>query len=292
MKPHTKHFNRFLPTVAPDVTTPRTSNNHLPRKICIITPGTIANNPRVVKEAEALSEAGYRVHLVYTRHIDYLVERDNIILNEHPAWTADYLDWASSKFRSKTAKLFSGIKRKLVGLLVKTNLYPDKLASILINRFYYWQLRKAIASKADLYIAHYPDSLGVAFQAAKVNNALFAYDAEDYHRGEDLPQEILKIIQKSEDFLLPSSNYISASSPLIAKEYLRLYTKVPVVTIENMFPVKNQPVFQKSVHTTFKFFWFSQKIGSNRGLEEFISILGNIHNKDVQLSLLGNVSDE
>ncbi|MBC7913701.1 MAG: hypothetical protein H7Y07_06220 [Pyrinomonadaceae bacterium] len=64
------------------------------RLICIITPGTIASNRRVVKEAEALSEAGYKVHLIYTRHVNYLIERDQAILEEHPEWTADYLDWS------------------------------------------------------------------------------------------------------------------------------------------------------------------------------------------------------
>jgi hypothetical protein len=261
------------------------------RRICIITPGTIASNPRVVKEAEALSEAGYKVHLIYTRHVDYLVERDQAILNEHPDWTADYLDWCSSGFKSRAIKYFSGIKKRASGILNKSKIYPDKLAPFLINRFYFWQLKKAIDCKADLYIAHYPDSLGIALRAAKANNTYFAYDAEDYHRGEDLPASELKIISEVEDSTLPFARYISAASPLMADEYRRLFPMVPVVPIENMFLLRNQPAFINIPDKVFKFFWFSQTIGPKRGLEEFISILGHTNKKNILLSLLGNIRE-
>jgi len=261
----------------------------LPRKVCIITPGTIASNPRVVKEAEALSEAGYHVHLIYTRHVNYLIEHDQAILNEHPKWTVDYLDWTSSKFKSKALKLFSGLKKKIANYILTYNLYTDEFDPLLINRFYFWQLKKAIAFKADLYIAHYPDCLNIAFKAAKANNAYFAFDAEDYHRGEDLHPSKIKLIKKIEDLVLPSAKYISVSSALIGDEYQKLYPKVPVVNIENMFPIKSQPPLKKIHNEVFKFFWFSQTIGPKRGLEEFIAILGKTNKKNIQLSLLGNV---
>ena len=261
------------------------------RRICIITPGTIASNPRVVKEAEALSEAGYKVHLIYTRHVNYLVERDQAILDEHPEWTADYLDWCSPDFKSRVIKYFSGIKKKVAGILQKNSIYPEKLAPFLINRFYFWQLKKAIACKAGLYIAHYPESLGIALRAAKANNSCFAYDAEDFHRGEDLPASELKIIREVEDSILPFAGYISAASPLMADEYGRLFPKVPVIPVENMFMLKNQPTFKKIPDKVFKFFWFSQTIGPKRGLEEFISILGQLNKKNILLSLLGNLRE-
>ncbi|MDB5014377.1 MAG: glycosyltransferase family 4 protein, partial [Daejeonella sp.] len=158
------------------------------RKVCIITPGSLASNPRVVKEAEALIDAGFKVHLIYTRHISSLVNHDQAILNDHPEWTSDYLDWSSAKIQPLIIKYLTGAIGRLKYLILKRNLYPDELAPVLINRFYFWQLNKAIASKADLFIAHYPNCIGVAAKAAKLGNTLFGYDAEDYHRGEDLPQ--------------------------------------------------------------------------------------------------------
>ncbi|MBC7913702.1 MAG: hypothetical protein H7Y07_06225 [Pyrinomonadaceae bacterium] len=128
-------------------------------------------------------------------------------------------------------------------------------------------------------------------QAAKTNNACFAYDAEDYHRGEDLPASALKIIREVEDLVLPFASYISAASPLMGDEYRKLFPKVPVIPVENMFLLKNQLTFKNIPHKVFKFFWFSQTIGPKRGLEEFISILGQTNKKNIQLSLLGNVRE-
>src|SRR5690606_33719916 len=129
------------------------------------------------------------------------------ILDQHPLWTVDYLDWANSGLQPKLEKIISGLRRKMLSFLLKRNLIFKRNVPAAINRFYSWQLKKAKAWKADLYIAHYPESLAVAASAALWNSAKFAYDAEDYHRGENLPDHILKSIQITEDFLLPQASY-------------------------------------------------------------------------------------
>ena len=260
-------------------------------KVCIIRPGSIASNPRLVKEAEALSENGYKVHLIYTRHLDYLIERDEELLLNHPEWTSDYIDWASTNFRSKAIKMTSGIIKRSANFILKHNLYSPQTAPFLINRFYKWQLNKALLNKADLYIAHYPDSIAIASRAAKINNALFSYDAEDYHRGEDVPRELIKAITIIEDSFLNEASYISAASPLISKAYEELYPSKKIITIENMFPLKRQPTFIQLKGQPYKFFWFSQTIGPKRGLEEFFLIVRHMKNCRIQLTLVGNYSD-
>lgn len=259
------------------------------KKICIITPAILACNPRVVKEAEALSEAGYVVHVIYTRHVSYLLATDQAILDEHPEWTVDYLDWAGKNLKARFNKIVSGLKKRVADLLIKNKLFYKKQLPFLTNRFYCWQLKKAIASKADLYIAHYPESLVIAARAAKNNHVTFAFDAEDYHRGENLPAAILRSIEITEDQFLPGARYITAASPLIALAYKKLYPKVPVTSVENVFALKHQPAFHDVKNEPFKFFWFSQTIGHGRGLEEFMTILGQTKRQDVQLILLGNV---
>jgi hypothetical protein len=42
----------------------------------------------------------------------------------------------------------------------------------------------------------------------------------------------------------------------------------------------------------FKFFWFSQTIGPDRGLEQIIMILGLMGRKNIQLTLLGNCAPD
>ena len=38
-------------------------------RICIVTPGALGSNPRVVKEADALVRAGHDVHVIATRSL-------------------------------------------------------------------------------------------------------------------------------------------------------------------------------------------------------------------------------
>lgn len=261
-------------------------------KICIITPGTIASNPRLVKEATALSRSGYHVHLIYTRHVDYLIERDQEILNSNPEWSCDYLNWSGPGLFSKSIKFLTGIKTKIASLILRSGLYPKALAGYLLNRFYFWQLGKAIACNADLYIAHYPDSIPIAAMAAKRNNALFAFDAEDFHRGENISGELTKAIIQLEESFLPDAVYISTSSPLIREAYQNLFKTTTVTTLQNMFPLTQQPNFLLLGEDCFKFFWFSQTVGPERGLEQIIEILGLTGKKNIQLTLLGNCTSE
>lgn len=232
--------------------------------------------------------AGYAVHIIYTRHVDYLIETDQTILDEHPNWTVDYLDWAGKNPKSRFNKIVSGLKKQVADLLIENKLFYKTSIPFLSNRFYFWQLKKAVACKADLYIAHYPESLVIAARAARINRTAFAFDAEDYHRGENLPAAVLRSIEITENMFLPEASYITAASPLIALAYKRLYPKVPVTSVENAFSLSRQPSFQDVSHEPFRFFWFSQTIGHGRGLEAFIAILGHTQRQDVQLTLLGN----
>ena len=86
----------------------------------------------MVKEAEALSEAGYRVHLIYTRHVRYLVDTDQQILESHPEWTYDHLDWAGAGIIPKIVKLISGLKRR-AGRALLSNKFYNHQTSIIIE---------------------------------------------------------------------------------------------------------------------------------------------------------------
>lgn len=261
-------------------------------KICIITPGTIASNPRFVKEANALCKAGYKVHLLYTRHVDYLIKDDQQILDSNPGWTYDYLNWAGTGLHPRWIKLLTGFKSKIARLILISGLYPKRSAGYLMNRFYFWQLRKAVACNADLYIAHYPNSLPIAALAAQTTSAFYAFDAEDFHRGEEIPAEQTRAIIQLEELFLPKAAYISASSPLIAEAYKDLFPSNQVTTIHNMFPLSEQPAFESLSEEIFKFFWFSQTIGPHRGLEQIILILGLTGKRNIQLTLLGNCAPD
>ena len=47
-----------------------------PSRICLLTPGQLATNPRLVKEADALSAAGYEVSVICTSFLDWAMQHD------------------------------------------------------------------------------------------------------------------------------------------------------------------------------------------------------------------------
>jgi len=143
------------------------------KKVCLITPGHISTNPRLVKESIALSKNGYQVHIIFTQYVSGQIRFDEQILNDNPDWSYNKLDWTGHTLFSK----FSRFARKLLNILKLSN--PVKL-----NRNFYWQLTKAITANADLYIAHNLGALPVAVYAAKKNSSKCGFDAEDFHRYE------------------------------------------------------------------------------------------------------------
>ena len=58
----------------------------MPRKVCIVGSGSLASNPRLLKEAEALHGAGYDVTAVACDYTDALRSADDAIVRSVP-WT-------------------------------------------------------------------------------------------------------------------------------------------------------------------------------------------------------------
>jgi glycosyltransferase involved in cell wall biosynthesis len=249
-------------------------------KACLITPGHIAANPRLVKEAMALTHAGIQVHIIFTQYVEYLIAHDQEILNANPGWTYQSLNWTGSNLLSKLTRVIGG----LVRLLPNNN--------IKINRNFYWQLRKATAYPADIYIAHNPGSMPIAVIAAKKNKVKCGFDAEDFHRYETSNDEHnpdVKLKTAIENANIPLYHYITAASPLIAKRYSSLFKK-NVTTILNVFPKTNIAPFKNDAGPV-KLFWFSQTIGPNRGLEMVIAAIAKTK-QPFELHLLGFIKDE
>jgi hypothetical protein len=248
------------------------------KKVCLITPGHISTNPRLVKEAESLSQAGFRVHIVFTQYVAGQVKYDTGILTANPEWTYDVLNWTGTSFLSKLNRLLS----KLSTVVAKNECN-------MLNRNFVWQVKKAALFTADIYIAHNLGALPVAVQAAKKNNALTGFDAEDFHRNEvtdDTSSTDVKLKIAIEDKYIPQLNHFTAASPLIAARYKSLY-QVDCISILNVFPKAATYQANEDTMQPLQLFWFSQTIGPNRGIELIIKAI-NLTGIKMQLHLLGN----
>ena len=252
------------------------------KTVCLITPGHIASNPRLVKEAIALTAAGYKVHIIFTQYVPYLIDHDQHILSQNLGWTYDVLNWTGYNLPSKISRLLSKLVHTFSGNI-----------NIKINRNYIWQLKKAINHKADLYIAHNLGVLPIALIAAKKNKVKCGFDAEDFHRNEisdDITDPGVILKTAIEEKYIPQLDYITASSPQITEQYTALFNR-DITTVINVFPKTDAYEIINNTHHPLQLFWFSQTIGPNRGLETIIERI-NISGIESDLHLLGFSTDE
>jgi hypothetical protein len=257
------------------------------KKICLLTPGHISTDPRLIKEAITLSNAGFKVHVIFTQYISYLLPIDEKILKDNPNWTFDCLNWIGNTPISKLKRIYNGLNQKLFIYLFKKKKLTD-LAQLL-NRNYSWQFSKAKKTNADLYIAHNLGALPIAINAARKNNKKCAFDAEDFHRNEDSNDHnslYVKLKIATEEAYIDQLDYMTASSPLIVNQYSLLFKQKPVAIL-NVFPKIAPFEFIDNNTGPLKLLWFSQTVGPNRGLEELVDAI-KVSLVPVELNLVGN----
>jgi hypothetical protein len=236
-------------------------------RVCIVTPSQIGSNPRVVKEAQALHEAGYEVSVIAIHTLDLVEPRDLALMRRVP-WHIERIDLSSrlrwkflraGQFGARLAYLATGLAP-----LANLALRPD-MATL---------RRAALAMPADLYIAHYPAAIPAAAAAARKHAARYAYDAEDFHLGDwpdisahDTERRLVRAI---EGRYLPGCAYVTAASPGVAEAYATTYGIAAPCVVLNTFPrghAATAPTPKGIAQPGLSLYWFSQTIGPDRGLE-------------------------
>ena len=121
-----------------------------------------------------------------------------------------------------------------------------------------------------------------------------SFDFEDFHRGEYKVGDVQsQKVKKIEDKYVPLLDFATCASPLIEDEYKKLYPYVKITTINNCFPFHYKDKSQRvNIDEDIKLFWFSQNIGTGRGVEDIIRAIGLVNDKRIKLTLLGNSTDD
>ena len=243
-------------------------------RVCIISPSQLGMNPRAVKEAQALSQAGHDVTVIATRLAQHVEAGDQDILRG-AGWRTIRLDFSVPSKR-RFPRLRQMVGRFLFALT--GSLWAAKLG----NHFSTPELTtEALKVPADLYIAHYVAALPAAAMAAAVHGAPYAFDAEDFHIGE-LPEEPRfdidrRMIGVIEGRYLPKCAYVSADADGTANAYARVYGIPTPITVLNVFPLSHAPASAPAASIATpgpSVYWFSQTIGTDRGLECLVRAVG------------------
>lgn len=259
-------------------------------QVCLITQAHIAHNPRLVKEADALSAAGYSVRVVSRQVLPALVERDAGLMRGRD-WHHDPLmkvgSFESSLRRARTNVYQMLVHMGLISGIAERALFED----------YPQLLRKAIEQPAALYIAHNLEALPVAHAAARKHQASLGFDSEDLHSGEFLPTDGDSIRKRVVDFIetkyLPDCDYVSAPSPQVADALASRYGIPKPLVIYNTFPWEDRDALDGLMKDRrgdgLSLYWYSQTIGLDRGLQDVIRAAGLLDGP-FQIHLRGSLS--
>lgn len=246
-----------------------------PRKrLCIVGGGSISQNPRVVKEADALTQAGYDVIVLFVQHFEWARALDRRFL-EGVKWRSDIVE-ALPSVGGRQRRAASALQLLLFGQLCRwTMRFPAP--ELAYARYFLPLLRRAIRHRADLYIGHYAASLPVVACAAAWNGAKFAFDFEDFHRGEATPGAAARLIAGLEDRYLPAASLLTAASWGIAEEVANTTGLPAPATVLNVFPWADRARLPaqkpRPQDSALSLYWFSQIVGLDRGLQDAIGAL-------------------
>jgi len=268
-------------------------------RVCIVTPGYLSSTPRVVREADALSEAGCDVRVVHTQGpIDALRTFDAELVSTR-SWRAEAFRWSGHRPGERLAHRATGVRHRLAQRLSPGFFDVPGLAERGEGRAYPELARLAGRGSADLFIGHYPSGLAAAAWAAARHGAQLGYDIEDLY-AETFPNSpawkrprarILTIERR----YVPRCSHLTAASLPMANAFAESHgTRVPTV-VHNCHPFSaRNGIDQRRVDRTdgsLSLFWFSQTVGLDRGLQDAIRAAGLV-DAPLQLHVRGSVGDD
>jgi glycosyltransferase involved in cell wall biosynthesis len=256
--------------------------------ICIVSPGNLASNPRVLKEADALHGAGYDVTTVACDYSKELKDVDDAIAAKAP-WK---IVRVPRPFAERGITILAGRLARLVAG-AGARISPG-LAALATGGPVSTLRRAALAVPAELYIGHYIPGLAAAATAARRRGAMLGFDAEDFHSGEGLggadEDFRMKLIETVERDALPSCAYVTAAAPMMAEAYTATYG-IATIAVLNVFPLDMAPAAPPPAAVRdglarLKAYWFSQTIGADRGLQAFMKAMARTESR-VTLDIRG-----
>lgn len=257
--------------------------------ICLITSGQPSSNPRLVKEADVLTEQGHTVTVVATHWADWGDGADSALLASR-AWKCHYVGGhpTSARARYLITRYRQGASRRALSLLPSVPLFLSRSA---VARAAIELRQRASSVSADLYVGHNLGALPAAVHAARVNHARCGYDLEDFLPDMESGQsqhDSAAIVRVEREYL-PQCDYLTAASPGIGQAYADAYGVAIAASVLNVFPLDQRPSgFRRTdVDGPLKLYWTSQTVGAHRGLEDVIRAMGRASSAHITLDISG-----
>ena len=240
------------------------------KNLLFITTSSLAANPRLVKEFEALKNS-FSCTVICFKHHDWSLELSEKIKTENKEVVfieidrrAQFLQTLIAKLKHKLAIILNPFFRKNIKICAYAS--NDKCPQILTYCNRKTEVRRIIAH-----------NLGAFYPAVKESKRLgseLQLDIEDYYPGEALyynqayeAENRKRLMQYSFDHAR-AITYASEGIALHCQKVFTVSKNVKQKTIINAFKSIDFPRPTQYLNAPIKAVWFSQNIGPNRGLEQ------------------------
>jgi hypothetical protein len=241
------------------------------KRITIVTAGHVSACPRMLKAADALACAGYRVRVVSVNHTPWAADADAVVKStRHWTWSVvDYDAVSGAALRRKTGARFRMMQT--IAAAVGPSRVPIGVAIRAYSRAHDEIVREATAEAADFIYGGSTGALAAVAESAARLGVPYAIDFEDFHSGElsgDGSELANALAARVERHVIPGARFITAGSPMIADEYRQRYGVQPLA-IHNTFSIAPVDATMRA-EGPLRLYWFSQTLGAGRGLEDVI----------------------
>lgn len=259
-------------------------------RICLITNYHVSFQPRTLREADFLSEAGHDVRVVCRQVDSGLTLLDRKLL-ETRNWRLQPVA-LNRRGESHRRWLVEAARAKAFEQLFRLGIQNETTAAHSYVRGLNAAIEIAASERADWFIAHTQAALPIAMAAVERWHTRLGFDCEDLlaEMGSD-PPEVIELLERK---YLPFCQYVSVPSAAIGEHLHRLYGIDPVV-LYNVFPRALASGMlapnERANNGSLRLHWFGQTIGQGRGLEEAVQALTLIE-EPIELYLRGRVSDQ
>lgn len=230
-------------------------------RILIISSGSPCRNPRPLKEAWTLGQAGHEVTLLTVSESAELDAAEKSLVADLP-------------FRHESVGRDSGAAMDFLHRL-RQRLAREATAAGLPSLHALGRrgplLQRALARPADLTIVHNEIPFWVGCELLQHGRRVAA-DFEDWHSEDLLPAarrgRPLGPLRQLERTLLRRAAYTSTTSQALSNALAARHGAPPPHVLTNSFPLQSDPHSGPPGDPP-AFFWFSQTLGPGRGLEGF-----------------------
>lgn len=258
-----------------------------PPSIEIYSGSHLCHNPRVIKEATTLADAGYRVEVIGGWFDHDLKSRDEDLLSRLRLKFTPIMDLVVNNDRRRFA---ARLGRKLGEIVqVKAGWENTRQLGIFMPAL----RKRAVQSSADLLIAHSESTMAAVAAAGRKRQCRVGVDMEDWFSEDGTTvaraRRPLRLLRSLEQTLLNLGSHTSCPSRAMSESLAGEFGCKPPHVIYNAFEFSERlkldgKLKDRRNSSVPSIHWYSQTLGLGRGLETLFAALPLVkHNVEIHL---------